>query len=162
MPATPSNADANTATGHARVRVTRRAVLKLGLTASGVLAAGGIVEYLQCPAGAGPVVVFELERPEAYPAGSATQVTAAGAWLVRDADGLYAISTRCPHLGCTVERQASGFQCPCHGSQFALDGALRRGPATRPLSYLKLTVSDQGRLVLHSDQAVQPADRLPV
>lgn len=41
----------------------------------------------------------------------------------------------CTHLGCTfpwneVEQQ---FQCPCHGSQFAPDGSVQRGPANRPL-----------------------------
>jgi Rieske Fe-S protein len=160
MPAMPSNADANA--GEARAELTRRSVLKLGLAVSGVLAAGGLVEYLQYQAGAAAPTAFELDLPGDYPDGSATHVSAAGAWLLRDEGGLYAISTRCPHLGCTVERQADGFQCPCHGSQFGLDGQVRRGPATHPLAYLKLTVSEQGHLVIHSDQVIDASVRLPV
>ena len=160
MPATPSSADANA--GEARAELARRTVLKLGLAVSGALAAGGLLEYLQYQAGAAVPTTFELERPAAYPSGTATHVTAAGAWLLHDLGGLYAISTRCPHLGCTVERQADGFQCPCHGSQFAPDGQLRRGPAARPLAYLRLTVSDQGQVVIHADQEVGASDRLPV
>ena len=103
---------------------------------------------------------FELDAPEAYGAGAAVHVAEAGAWLLRDAAGLYAISTRCPHLGCTVERQAAGFRCPCHGSEFAPDGAVQRGPADQPLTYLTLTRNSAGRVVVHTDQPAAPAARL--
>jgi cytochrome b6-f complex iron-sulfur subunit len=137
-------------------------MLKLSLAASGVLAAGGLVEYLQYSEGAAVPSTFELARPETYAMGSATHLAQPGAWLLRDARGLYALSTRCPHLGCTVQRQLDGFTCPCHGSQFALDGQLRRGPATRPLAYFKLTRGSDGRLVLHADETSAPADRLSI
>lgn len=154
----PSNAELNVA----RAELTRRMVLKLGLAASGLLAAAGLVEYLQYQAGAAAPAAFELDRPAAYPVGSATHLPQAGAWLLRDAGGLYAISTRCTHLGCTVERQAEGFHCPCHGSQYTPDGQVRQGPATRPLPYLKLTLSSQGQVVIHTDQVAKSSARLPV
>lgn len=49
-----------------------------------------------------------------------------------------ALSARCTHLGCTVHWAAAEnrFKCPCHGSQFAADGAVLRGPAQRPLDRL--------------------------
>ena len=158
MPATPSNAD----THAKRAGLSRRAALKLSLAASGVLVAGGLVEYLQYSEGAAASTTFELDRPETYAIGSATHLAQAGAWLLRDTRGLYAMSTRCPHLGCTVERQADGFACPCHGSQFAPDGQVRRGPATRPLAYLKLTLNANGRLALHAEETSEPAARLSV
>jgi Rieske Fe-S protein len=154
----PSNAEPNAA----RAEVTRRAVLKLGLAASGLMAAGGLVEYLQYQTEAAAPADFELDRPATYPMGSAIHLAQAGAWLLRDAGGLYAISSRCTHLGCTVERQPDGFHCPCHGSQFAPDGQVRQGPATRPLSYLKLTLSSQGQVVVHTDQVTESSARLPV
>ncbi len=158
MPATPSNAEPNAA----RAELSRRSVLRLSLAASGLLAAGGLVEYLQYQAGSAAPTAFELDGPVAYPVGSATHLPQAGAWLLRDAGGLYAISTRCPHLGCTVERQADGFHCPCHGSQFTPDGQVRQGPAMRPLSYLKLTLSSQGHVIVHTDQVTASSVRLPV
>lgn len=62
----------------------------------------------------------------------------------------YAISTVCPHLGCTVDWNASEqrFICPCHGSQFDADGAVKKGPASRGLSLVTVITKDnQVRLV---------------
>jgi glycine/D-amino acid oxidase-like deaminating enzyme len=53
--------------------------------------------------------------------------------VYRDTDGvLRACSAVCPHLGCIVRwnDQASTWDCPCHGSRFAADGAVLHGPAT--------------------------------
>lgn len=46
-----------------------------------------------------------------------------------------ALSAVCTHNGCTVRFVASSdlLQCPCHGSQFALTGAVLEGPAEAPL-----------------------------
>ncbi|MEV6834788.1 FAD-dependent oxidoreductase [Streptomyces sp. NPDC051133] len=54
----------------------------------------------------------------------------------RDADGaLHAVSARCTHLGCLVafNRAERAWECPCHGSRFAVDGTVLQGPAVRPL-----------------------------
>ena len=39
---------------------------------------------------------------------------------------------RCPHMGCALQynRQERSWDCPCHGSRFAEDGALLDNPAT--------------------------------
>jgi Rieske Fe-S protein len=47
---------------------------------------------------------------------------------------LVALSSICTHQGCTVKFATSGISCPCHGSRFALDGTVTRGPATSPLA----------------------------
>ena len=54
----------------------------------------------------------------------------------RDDDGeLFAVSTRCTHLGCQVNWNAAerSWDCPCHGSRFAPDGQVLHGPAVHRL-----------------------------
>lgn len=63
--------------------------------------------------------------------------------VARPAEGeVVAFSAVCPHQGCTVEPGDDGFACPCHGSQFELDGALKRGPARTGLSAFPVRVVD--------------------
>ncbi len=54
--------------------------------------------------------------------------------LVRSDQEVVAFSLECTHLGCTLAlKGGEEFACPCHGSKFALDGTVLKGPAARPL-----------------------------
>jgi Rieske Fe-S protein len=57
-------------------------------------------------------------------------------------DDVRAFSAVCTHQGCTVNSVAGGhIDCPCHGSSFdAATGAVRNGPATRPLAKVAVVV----------------------
>jgi Rieske Fe-S protein len=48
---------------------------------------------------------------------------------------LKAISALCTHQGCTVRWQSADqpLICPCHGSEFDLNGKVEKGPATEAL-----------------------------
>jgi Rieske Fe-S protein len=61
-----------------------------------------------------------------------------GGFLTRDQGKLRAFAITCPHLGCSYafDDGKKHFVCPCHGSEFALDGRVIHGPATSPLSHL--------------------------
>lgn len=89
--------------------------------------------------------VFDLGPVANYPAGSVTPIEAGRFYLVRlDDGGLLAMYRRCTHLGCSVPFDpASGrFVCPCHGSEFTMEGDVLNAPASRPLDLFTLTVED--------------------
>jgi Rieske Fe-S protein len=48
-------------------------------------------------------------------------------------DKYYFISTKCPHLGCSLEwnQNELTWDCPCHGSRFDYRGNIINNPATR-------------------------------
>lgn len=59
----------------------------------------------------------------------------------RDERGaVHACSAVCPHMGCIVGWNGTDrtWDCPCHGSRFALDGSVLHGPAVQPLAALDL------------------------
>lgn len=71
-------------------------------------------------------------------------------WIIREADGFYALFAKCTHLGCTPRwlKVEEKFKCPCHGSGFRKTGINFEGPAPRPLERYRLTIADDGQLVV--------------
>jgi cytochrome b6-f complex iron-sulfur subunit len=71
-------------------------------------------------------------------------------WIVRDTEGFYALSAICTHLGCTPRWAPSEnkFKCPCHGSGYHKDGVNFEGPTPRPLERLKITLADDGQILI--------------
>jgi len=66
--------------------------------------------------------------------------------LIHEGGTARALSARCTHLGCTVTiaEDGSSLVCPCHGSEFELDGTVRRGPAKHPLQPLAAEQLEDG------------------
>jgi len=91
-------------------------------------------------------------------------------WLVHTDAGINAIYRVCTHLGCLYSwSDAAGiFACPCHGSQFKLDGTYIAGPAPRDLDRFTFQVLDANGTVLAASTDGQPvplpsgADRIVV
>lgn len=103
---------------------------------------------------------FTIGRPEDFPPGSATFLPDRRLFVFNGADGFYAISAICTHLGCTVRRGGPGFMCPCHGSQYDRNGHVVHGPAPRSLSWFAMSVTARGQLVVDLDRTVEPDFRL--
>jgi nitrite reductase/ring-hydroxylating ferredoxin subunit len=95
----------------------------------------------------------------ALPPGTRIHLPEADVHLFHEAGGLYAISGKCTHLGCSLLLEPDGFACPCHGARFDLEGQPRSGPAPRPLVWLRLSVDLRGEAWLHLDQPVRPGTR---
>ena len=130
---------------------TRRSFL--GVTTKGLALAGlaGLAGCAGIPvfttqAVSGKISVDRNGFPELAIPGKGIVVRAEGAGepiiLITLAAGEYrALSGVCTHLGCTVRLSRHGLACPCHGSTYALDGRVTRGPAPEALRVYSTTVS---------------------
>lgn len=124
--------------------ITTKALLWL----SGLLGLGGVLRFLSYQPPPPPPRRFELGPETNYPVGSRTVIPDVPALLIRDPDGIRAISLICTHLGCTLEYQADNFSCPCHGSRFDREGQVVKGPAVEPLQTLAVERNADGGLVI--------------
>lgn len=100
---------------------------------------------------------FRLVVPETLASGQALVPPGRSVAVLRDDKGVYALSMVCTHLGCIVKPEESGgFQCPCHGSRFAADGSVAKGPAPKALPWLSITRVAPGTYVIDEGTAVPP------
>jgi Rieske Fe-S protein len=90
---------------------------------------------------ASPSKKYRITLPASLPEGQAFIPAGRSVAVFRDAQGVYAVSTVCTHLGCIVKSTPEGFECPCHGSRFSGDGAVLKGPAPKALPWCSVTGS---------------------
>jgi cytochrome b6-f complex iron-sulfur subunit len=58
-----------------------------------------------------------------------------------------ALLVRCTHRGCQPDPVGDRFVCPCHGSEFDLEGAVLRGPAERSLARYRVALEGEDVVV---------------
>jgi cytochrome b6-f complex iron-sulfur subunit len=99
-----------------------------------------------------PPQEFKAGLPGEFAVGAVDEryKAAFGVWIVRETTGFYALSTVCTHLGCTPNWLPADekFKCPCHGSGFVITGINVEGPAPRPLERYKITLAEDGQLLI--------------
>lgn len=146
--------------------VTRRSFLTFASLGSFLAATGtALAGMLRLPKPAvlpGPVRRFKIGMPEQFAVGSETRFEKESVFVFRDAQGIYAISAVCTHLGCSIGRAPDGFACPCHGSRFTASGEVTGGPAPRALPWLELGRAADGQLVVFADNEVPTGTRMRV
>lgn len=131
-------------------KISRRDWLKVTWAAVGSLAAlefGGLsLAYLQPRLSegefGGKITVGIVDD---FPSGSVTHIPDGRFYLARLQDGGFlAIYSRCTHLGCSVpwDQTAESFICPCHSSQFNIQGEVLNPPAPRPLDIFPIEIVD--------------------
>lgn len=101
-----------------------------------------------------PIVVNKIEIPlgksSEVPSNGIKIFTAknrygntSGYVVVRDSNGILAMSDICAHKGCSVEIQKEGLVCPCHNALFdPKNGDVLRGPASYPLDRVPVHETD--------------------
>lgn len=98
----------------------------------------------------GDVSRFEADSARYFPTGRLYVVNARGQ--------LFALSQRCPHLGCRVPFcESSGrFECPCHGSVFDIAGEWVSGPSPRGMDRFHLELDGHAVIVDTGDLTSGP------
>ena len=134
--------------------ITRRDFMKLStaglLAASAVAGTVAVFRFLGYSTEPEQKTEFDLGNMSDYPVGSKTVVADVPVMVIHNEKGFTAISLVCTHLGCTVEQSPNGFTCPCHGSIYASDGQVLRGPAQKPLKTLRAEVSPENHIIIHT------------
>ena len=106
-----------------------------------------------------PPQEFKAGFPEEFALGQVDErfTAAYGVWIVREETGFFVLSTVCTHLGCTPNWLSADekFKCPCHGSGFVKSGINIEGPAPRPLERFKITLAEDGQILIDKNTKYQ-------
>jgi cytochrome b6-f complex iron-sulfur subunit len=125
-----------------------------------VLAGLGMLKLPKAAVLPSPSKKFRVTLPDSLGAGDPFMTPGRPVVLVRDGEGVYAVSRVCTHLGCIVQPSPSGFDCPCHGSRFTADGTVIKGPAPKPLAWLAVSSLGGGSFVVDEGTQVPAGTRV--
>jgi len=141
--------------------LTRRAALVAGLGVAAGAVGGGILGHglqtASAPAGTASVIKpvggrwFDVGALEDFTPGQARQVKAGavGAFVVRQGDGVSAVSSMCSDLPCELwwDRSQSLLACPCHNQTFTPQGRSTNSVyPLPPLDVVLARVTSAGRV----------------
>ena len=148
----------------------RRGFMKKLTATALTLGVGGAV--LECGRFLKPNVLYEPSRVfkvgelSKFPIGSRIVIEGRGIEIVRERDGMHAISLVCTHLGCLIKPVENdpdvGYMCPCHGSTFAHKGEVQGGPAPTDLPWYEMFMDHTGALVVDTSKVNQKRTKLVV
>jgi len=111
-----------------------------------------------------PPTSFRIGAPDIYPLDSVTYIADQQVYITRTAQGFFALSAICTHLGCITQwkPELNLIACPCHGSRFNRDGLVVRGPAPRPLPHFAMSLLPDGDLLVDKLNIVPESQILKV
>ena len=95
---------------------------------------------------------FALNTPKYFSTGSF--------FVVRDAQGLYALTAKCTHEGATTTVDSGVFYCPRHGAQFTFDGDVISGPVSKGLKHYSMCTKSNGNVAVNTALTVPETTRL--
>lgn len=69
--------------------------------------------------------------------------------IIKYSDKLKVYSSKCSHLGCRINNSVNNIlTCPCHGSQFDINGNPVKGPAAKSLTELKYRIDTRQNQII--------------
>ena len=141
--------------GRAFKLISRKKFLQLSTKAvlwlAGGLGLAGLIRYFSYTPVSGSQLTFDLGPREDFPSSGRMLRVDIPAVIYRRGSDYQAFSLVCTHLGCVLEESPTGYTCPCHGSQFSLNGRVESGPAVKDLAALKIELTEEGDLLLHKE-----------
>ena len=103
-----------------------------------------------------PSARFLAGKPDDYAVGevSTRMQKEQRVWVIRNEEGMYVLIAICTHLGCTPiwTPAEARFKCPCHGSNFLVDGQNVAGPAPVPLFRAAISLNLAGNVAVDKSQ----------
>jgi cytochrome b6-f complex iron-sulfur subunit len=145
--------------------VSRRGLISMlgigwgAFTVASAVGVGAMVRFMMPTVLYEPPQEFNAGFPSEFAVGAVDErfKAAFGVWIVREPTGFYVLSTVCTHLGCTPNWLSADekFKCPCHGSGFIITGVNVEGPAPRPLERYKVTLAEDGQILIDKNTKYQ-------
>lgn len=103
-------------------------------------------DLAQIEIGSPKEIIFRRNRVDGWKVSSEK----ASAWVVKKSEAeVIAFAPQCTHLGCAYhwDENRKTFLCPCHTSNFDINGNVIDGPAPRPLDRYLVRI-EGGKLLL--------------
>jgi cytochrome b6-f complex iron-sulfur subunit len=104
----------------------------------------------------------DVGAPSTFVLNTPKLISGSAMFIVRDANGLYALTSRCTHQGVTLSAQTaqSKFHCSAHGADFTFNGAVIDGPTSKALQHYALCLLANGNVGLQTATKVDATVRL--
>jgi nitrite reductase/ring-hydroxylating ferredoxin subunit len=97
---------------------------------------------------------FVLNQPKMF--GSPNYII-----VVRDAGGLYAMTSKCTHQHVIVNAwNGTSFHCNAHGADFRIDGSVLDGPTSKTLPHYAMCTIAGGHVGVETTMTVSSTQRL--
>ena len=109
-----------------------------------------------------PPAIFKAGFPNDYAIGEVSEKYKQDqrVWIVREDTGIYAIFAKCTHLGCTpalAGRRKTNSNVPVTVAAYYKSGLNFEGPAPRPMDRFKISVGDDGQLLVDKNKVYKMA-----
>lgn len=122
---------------------TRRTFLKIAGSLIGLTAVGAWGELTKNQ------MSLLNKRSVTFPFNPNKEISFVDEFIIRNKeDEVTSFSAHCSHLGCIINKEQNGkLICPCHGSEYNLEGVPVKGPAYKPLKKYKSTLSSDRKQI---------------